>query len=85
MRRTLSNALRAFSASVASLASSGTSRGLLAARLHPALIIFCFLSGGLLFGIAGIIMAVPIVLMIRTVLATVHDEIAVETIEARSA
>ena len=33
-----------------------------AARLHPTLVIFCFLSGGLLLGIAGLILAVPIAL-----------------------
>lgn len=45
-----------------------------AARLHPTLIIFCFLSGGLLFGIAGVIMAVPIALGIKITLATLYDE-----------
>jgi len=34
-----------------------------AARLHPTMIIFCFLSGGLLFGIAGMILAVPVALI----------------------
>ena len=45
-----------------------------AARLHPVLIIFCFLSGGLLFGIAGMIMAVPVALTIKTTLATLYNE-----------
>lgn len=45
-----------------------------AARLHPSLIIFCFLAGGLLFGIAGVIMAVPVALGIKITLATVYDE-----------
>jgi predicted PurR-regulated permease PerM len=45
-----------------------------AARVHPAMVIFCFLSGGALFGIAGIILAVPSVLIIRTALAILYDE-----------
>jgi predicted PurR-regulated permease PerM len=44
-----------------------------AARLHPAVIIFCFLSGGLLFGISGIIMAVPVALALRTTLAVLYE------------
>jgi predicted PurR-regulated permease PerM len=45
-----------------------------AAKLHPILVIFCFLSGGLLFGIPGVIMAVPIALAIKATLATLYDE-----------
>ena len=45
-----------------------------AARLHPTIIIFCFLSGGLLFGIAGLIMAVPVALAIKVTLATLYHE-----------
>jgi predicted PurR-regulated permease PerM len=45
-----------------------------AARLHPVVIIFCFLSGGLLFGIAGVIMAVPVALALKVSLATLYDE-----------
>jgi len=45
-----------------------------AARLHPVLIIFCFLSGGVLFGIAGVIMSVPIALAVKTTLATLYDD-----------
>jgi predicted PurR-regulated permease PerM len=45
-----------------------------AARLHPTIIIFCFLAGGLLFGIPGVIMAVPVALAIKVGLATVYDE-----------
>ena len=45
-----------------------------AARMHPVLVIFCFLSGGLLLGIAGVLIAVPIALSIRIVLATLYDE-----------
>ena len=36
--------------------------------------IFCFLSGGLLFGVAGVLIAVPVALTIRIVLATLYDE-----------
>src|SRR5262249_50882381 len=45
-----------------------------AARLHPTVIIFCFLAGGLLFGIPGVIMAVPVALAIKVTLATIYDE-----------
>jgi predicted PurR-regulated permease PerM len=45
-----------------------------AARMHPVLVIFCFLSGGLLFGVAGVLIAVPVALTIRIVLATLYDE-----------
>jgi predicted PurR-regulated permease PerM len=45
-----------------------------AARVHPAMVIFCFLLGGALFGIAGVILAVPSVLVIRTTLAILYDE-----------
>jgi predicted PurR-regulated permease PerM len=40
-----------------------------AARLHPVLVIFCFLSGALLFGIVGVIMAVPVALVVKITLA----------------
>ncbi|CCD91566.1 conserved membrane hypothetical protein [Bradyrhizobium sp. ORS 375] len=45
-----------------------------AGRVHPTLIIFCFLAGGAIFGIVGVITAVPIALVIRTTLATLYDE-----------
>jgi predicted PurR-regulated permease PerM len=45
-----------------------------AARVHPVLIIFCFLSGGILFGIVGVIMAVPVALIAKITLATLYDE-----------
>jgi predicted PurR-regulated permease PerM len=44
-----------------------------AARLHPTLIIFCFLSGGLLFGIAGVILSVPVALAVRVILTVLYD------------
>lgn len=47
-----------------------------AARLHPVLIIFCFLAGGVLFGLPGILLAVPVALTVRTALAVSRGEIA---------
>lgn len=45
-----------------------------AARLPPALIILCFLAGGLLFGIVGVIMAVPVALVVKVTLTILYDE-----------
>lgn len=45
-----------------------------AARVHPTLVIFCFLAGGALFGIVGVILAVPFALTIKVVLATIYGE-----------
>jgi predicted PurR-regulated permease PerM len=45
-----------------------------AAQLHPVMIIFCFLAGGLLFGISGVILSVPVALTVRTTLAILYDE-----------
>jgi predicted PurR-regulated permease PerM len=45
-----------------------------AARLHPAVVIFCLLAGGALFGIVGVILAVPAALVVRTTLAILYDE-----------
>ena len=45
-----------------------------AAYLPPALVIFCFLSGGVLFGIVGVILAVPLALAIRAVLAELYRD-----------
>jgi predicted PurR-regulated permease PerM len=39
-----------------------------AAHVPPALVIFCFLAGGLLFNIAGVIMAIPVALTIKAIL-----------------
>jgi predicted PurR-regulated permease PerM len=38
------------------------------------LVIFCFLAGGTLFGIVGIIVAVPVALTIKVTLATLYRE-----------
>jgi predicted PurR-regulated permease PerM len=45
-----------------------------AARLHPVLVIFCFLSGAFLFGVVGVILAVPVALMVKVTLALLYDE-----------
>ena len=45
-----------------------------AARLHPVVIIFCFTAGGILFGIAGVVMAVPVALAIKISLAVLYEE-----------
>jgi predicted PurR-regulated permease PerM len=44
-----------------------------AGRVHPTLIIFCFLAGGLLYGIPGVILAIPAALTVKVVLATVYE------------
>lgn len=45
-----------------------------AGRVHPALVIFCFLAGGALFGVVGVIIAVPVALVIKATLAALYDE-----------
>jgi predicted PurR-regulated permease PerM len=45
-----------------------------AAYLPPALIIFCFLAGGILFGIVGVVLAIPVALTIRATLAELYRE-----------
>ena len=45
-----------------------------AAYVPPVLIIFCFLAGGLLFGIAGVILSVPAALCIKVLLREVYQE-----------
>jgi predicted PurR-regulated permease PerM len=45
-----------------------------AARIRPVVVIFCFLTGGLLFGVVGIMLAVPVALAIRTTLAVLYQE-----------
>jgi predicted PurR-regulated permease PerM len=54
-----------------------------AARLHPVLVIFCFLSGALLFGIVGVIMAVPVALVVKVTLALLYDEPATEVLRSK--
>jgi len=45
-----------------------------AAHVHPVMVIFCFLAGGLLFGIPGVIMAMPVALGFKHSLALLYDE-----------
>jgi len=45
-----------------------------AVRLHPAMIIFSFLSGGFLFGAVGAILAVPVTLLIKVMPTIFYDE-----------
>jgi predicted PurR-regulated permease PerM len=54
-----------------------------AARLHPVLVIFCFLSGALLFGVVGVIMAVPVALVVKVTLALLYDEPPKEMLASR--
>jgi len=45
-----------------------------AAHVHPVLIIFCFLAGGLLLGVPGVILAVPVALATKSTLATIYGD-----------
>jgi predicted PurR-regulated permease PerM len=45
-----------------------------AARLHPVVIMFCFIAGSVLFGMMGVILAVPVALAIKICLAVLYDE-----------
>jgi predicted PurR-regulated permease PerM len=45
-----------------------------AANVHPVLIIFCFLSGAVLLGIPGVILAVPAALTVKAALATLYGD-----------
>jgi predicted PurR-regulated permease PerM len=45
-----------------------------AARLHPVVIIFCFLARSMLFGVTGVIVAVPVAVAIKICLAVLYDE-----------
>jgi len=45
-----------------------------AAYVRPVVVIFCFLSGGLLFGVVGVILAVPVALALKATLATLYQE-----------
>ncbi|HEY8162170.1 MAG TPA: AI-2E family transporter [Methylocystis sp.] len=49
-----------------------------AATLSPILIIFSFLVGGVLFGVSGIILAVPAVITVKTSLAVLRDEPSID-------
>lgn len=54
-----------------------------AARVHPVLVILCFLAGGLLFGVIGVIMAVPVALVVKVTLAMLYDEPALPRASGR--
>ena len=45
-----------------------------AAYVQPALVIFCFLAGAVLFGIVGIVLALPTALTIKATLAEMYRE-----------
>jgi predicted PurR-regulated permease PerM len=45
-----------------------------AGRISPVLVMFCFLSGAVLFGIAGVILAVPFALSIKVILEAVYGD-----------
>ena len=45
-----------------------------AAYVRPVLVIFCFLSGGILFGIVGIVLAIPVALTVKAMLAELYKE-----------
>jgi predicted PurR-regulated permease PerM len=45
-----------------------------AARVHPVLVLFCFLAGGALFGVVGMILAVPAALLVKVTLSVVYRE-----------
>ena len=45
-----------------------------AAYIHPVLVIFCFLSGALLFGLVGVILAVPTALAIKSTLTVLYRD-----------
>jgi predicted PurR-regulated permease PerM len=45
-----------------------------AAQVHPVLIIFCFLAGGIILGVPGVILAVPVALVIKSTLATLYGD-----------
>ncbi|MGH7023334.1 MAG: AI-2E family transporter [Caulobacteraceae bacterium] len=56
-----------------------------AARLHPTLVIFCFLSGGLLFGVTGVILAVPVALSVKAALSQLYRRQSTRLAEAAPA
>jgi len=45
-----------------------------AAYVPPVLVIFCFLSGGVLFGIVGVVLAVPVALTVKGTLQELYKE-----------
>jgi predicted PurR-regulated permease PerM len=45
-----------------------------AARVRPVVVMFCFLAGGALFGVVGVILAVPIALAVKVTLSVLYRE-----------
>jgi predicted PurR-regulated permease PerM len=45
-----------------------------AAYVPPVLVMFCFLSGGLLFGIVGVVLSVPVALSIKVLLGIIYQD-----------
>jgi len=45
-----------------------------AVRVHPVVIIFSFLAGAVLFGVVGLILAVPVAASIKIILASYYGE-----------
>lgn len=45
-----------------------------AAYVPPVLVMFCFLSGGLLFGIVGVMLSVPVAISIKVLLGVIYQE-----------
>jgi len=45
-----------------------------AARVRPVVVIFCFLTGAILFGAVGVVLAVPVALTIKVVLGSLYDD-----------
>ena len=45
-----------------------------AANVHPVLIIFCFLAGAVTYGVAGVILSVPVALTIKITLETLYSD-----------
>lgn len=45
-----------------------------AVHVHPVLIIFCIIAGAVLFGIPGVILAVPAALTVKATLATLYGD-----------
>jgi predicted PurR-regulated permease PerM len=45
-----------------------------AANVHPVLIIFCFLAGAMTFGVAGVILSVPVALAVKITLETLYAD-----------
>jgi predicted PurR-regulated permease PerM len=45
-----------------------------AAYVPPVLVIFCFLAGGLLFGVVGVMLSVPVAISIKVLLTVIYEE-----------